>query len=412
MTRRLGSMTLVALWFLHGGLRAQESASSGIVGQVVDSTKGAMPGATVTVTNVGTNAQRVVDHRRRRPILGPEPAAGDLHRSRRAVRLPDGRAQGLTLRNGEIARPDDHARPRQRLRKRDRRRHVAAAADDQRVGQPDDHAEADRGPAGRRPQPAVVRLALGGRDAAGLQSRHAVRRGGQQPQPVRHRRRRPRQLDELRHRRRLRSLAALQQPVAEPAARRRAGSERAPQLVHHRVRPGPGGRLDRDQIGLEPAARLRLRLHPQRRLEADNYFGQKPATATSPAPRAAGRSCKNEFFVFGGYEGLRTTAGGRCSRRCRARRCWRATSRRSRRRSSIRSPASRFPATSSRRAGFSNFAKTLGADRSGAEQRRREQLPDGPRTSPTTPTPRRSAAIRSCRTTTCFSGSCTTRARS
>ena len=61
MTRRLGSMTLVALWLLTAGLRAQESASSGIVGQVVDSTKGAMPGATVTVINVGTNAQRVVN---------------------------------------------------------------------------------------------------------------------------------------------------------------------------------------------------------------------------------------------------------------------------------------------------------------------------------------------------------------
>ena len=54
MTRRLGSMILVALVFLSSGIRAQESASSGIVGQVVDSTKGAMPGATVTVINTGS----------------------------------------------------------------------------------------------------------------------------------------------------------------------------------------------------------------------------------------------------------------------------------------------------------------------------------------------------------------------
>ena len=61
MRRRLGSMTLVALWLFTAGIHAQESASSGIFGQVVDSTRGAMPGATVTVINVGTNAQRVVN---------------------------------------------------------------------------------------------------------------------------------------------------------------------------------------------------------------------------------------------------------------------------------------------------------------------------------------------------------------
>src|SRR5437762_3383704 len=56
MTRRLGSTTLIALLFLSAGIRAQESASSGIDGQVIDATKGAMPGATVTVINTGTNA--------------------------------------------------------------------------------------------------------------------------------------------------------------------------------------------------------------------------------------------------------------------------------------------------------------------------------------------------------------------
>ena len=43
MTRRLGTIALLALLFLSAGLRAQESASSGIVGQVVDTTKGARP---------------------------------------------------------------------------------------------------------------------------------------------------------------------------------------------------------------------------------------------------------------------------------------------------------------------------------------------------------------------------------
>jgi hypothetical protein len=60
MKRRLATLTLIGLVLLCSGIRAQESASSGVSGQVVDATKGAMPGATVTVTNTGTNAQRVV----------------------------------------------------------------------------------------------------------------------------------------------------------------------------------------------------------------------------------------------------------------------------------------------------------------------------------------------------------------
>src|SRR2546428_9676585 len=55
---RLGMLILVALVIPCPAGWAQESASSGIVGQVTDSTRGALPGASVTVTNTGTNAQR------------------------------------------------------------------------------------------------------------------------------------------------------------------------------------------------------------------------------------------------------------------------------------------------------------------------------------------------------------------
>ena len=48
--------------------------------------------------------------------------------------------KGLMLRNGEVGPADDHAGSGERVRERDRRRHVPAAPDDQRVGQPDDHA--------------------------------------------------------------------------------------------------------------------------------------------------------------------------------------------------------------------------------------------------------------------------------
>jgi uncharacterized surface anchored protein len=41
-----------------GALWAQQTASSGIVGQVVDTTQAAIAGAAVTVTNTGTHVQR------------------------------------------------------------------------------------------------------------------------------------------------------------------------------------------------------------------------------------------------------------------------------------------------------------------------------------------------------------------
>src|SRR5262249_18198828 len=49
----LGISTLLTL-----SLWAQESASSGIVGEVTDSTHAAIPGAAITLVNIGTNSQR------------------------------------------------------------------------------------------------------------------------------------------------------------------------------------------------------------------------------------------------------------------------------------------------------------------------------------------------------------------
>ena len=105
MTRRLGSMTLIAVLFLSTGTRAQESASSGIVGQVIDTTKGAMPGATVTVTNTGTNAQRVVstDAEGRFSVPTLPPATYTVRVELSGFQTSE--LSGLTLRNGEVSRP-------------------------------------------------------------------------------------------------------------------------------------------------------------------------------------------------------------------------------------------------------------------------------------------------------------------
>jgi hypothetical protein len=105
MNCRLASLALICLVLLSGGARAQESASSGITGQVVDSTKGAMPGATVTVVNVGTNAQRTVvtDAEGRFTVPNLPPATYRIRVELAGFQTAE--IAGLILRNGEIARP-------------------------------------------------------------------------------------------------------------------------------------------------------------------------------------------------------------------------------------------------------------------------------------------------------------------
>jgi len=105
MFRRLGCLALAVLFAAASAARAQESASSGIVGQVLDSTRGALPGASVTVTNTGTNAQRTAltdaDGRFSIPNLPPAVYRIQVELSGfQPVELKD-----VRLTNGEIARP-------------------------------------------------------------------------------------------------------------------------------------------------------------------------------------------------------------------------------------------------------------------------------------------------------------------
>jgi hypothetical protein len=105
MVRRLGCLALAALLGTAHVAAAQESASSGIVGQVVDSTRGALPGAAVTVTNTGTNAQRtaVTDADGRFSIPNLPPATYRIRielQGFQTVELKD-----FALSNGEIGRP-------------------------------------------------------------------------------------------------------------------------------------------------------------------------------------------------------------------------------------------------------------------------------------------------------------------
>ncbi len=104
MSRRL-AFTIVALLAMCMGVRAQESASSGIAGQVLDTSKAGVPGATVTVTNVATNAQRVTqsDPEGRFTIPNLPPATYSVKIELSGFQTAE--LKDLTLRNGEIVRP-------------------------------------------------------------------------------------------------------------------------------------------------------------------------------------------------------------------------------------------------------------------------------------------------------------------
>jgi outer membrane receptor protein involved in Fe transport len=58
MKRRLVGCICAVLALSNAAATAQQSATGGIIGQVIDASGAAVPGATVTVTHAGTNAQR------------------------------------------------------------------------------------------------------------------------------------------------------------------------------------------------------------------------------------------------------------------------------------------------------------------------------------------------------------------
>lgn len=105
MRRWLVSLTVLLLLSLGSTAGAQESASSGIVGQVTDSTRAALPGATVTVTNTGTNAQRstTTDAEGRFSVPNLAPATYQIRVELTGFQTAE--LKVFTLRNGEIARP-------------------------------------------------------------------------------------------------------------------------------------------------------------------------------------------------------------------------------------------------------------------------------------------------------------------
>jgi outer membrane receptor protein involved in Fe transport len=95
----------LCLILTSAAVSAQQSASSGLAGQVTDSSQAGVPGATVTVTNVGTNAQRtaITDGEGRFSVPALSPATYHIKvelQGFQTAELPN-----FVLRQGETARP-------------------------------------------------------------------------------------------------------------------------------------------------------------------------------------------------------------------------------------------------------------------------------------------------------------------
>jgi hypothetical protein len=105
MYSKLVSVVVMQLFLVSAVVSAQQSASSGLAGQVTDSSQAAIPGATVTVTNVGTNAQRttITDGEGRFLVPALPPATYHITIELQGFRTAE--LQNFVLRQGETARP-------------------------------------------------------------------------------------------------------------------------------------------------------------------------------------------------------------------------------------------------------------------------------------------------------------------
>jgi hypothetical protein len=105
MKPRLLGLLFAGMFLIPLGALAQQSASSGLVGLVTDSSQGAIPGATVTVTNVGTNAQRTVvtDGEGRFSVPALPPATYHIKVELQGFQTAE--LSNFVLSQGETARP-------------------------------------------------------------------------------------------------------------------------------------------------------------------------------------------------------------------------------------------------------------------------------------------------------------------
>src|SRR6476620_1982772 len=307
MSRRF-AFTIVALLAMCMGVRAQESASSGIAGQVLDTSRAGVPGATVTVTNVATNAQRVTqsDPEGRFTVPNLPPATYSVKIELSGFQTAE--LKDLTLRNGEIVRPTltlavagvsetISVQPESPLLQRTN----ASVTQTITQKQIEDLPVAGRNPlafatlsAGVTPQAFNRGTQFGA--AGSSRSQYVTVEGGRDSSTNY-------AIDGVYVRSLRFNNLSLNPPldaVQEVNVLRNSFTTEygQGQAVVSIVTKSGSNRLTGSAYDY-------LR---NQKAEAENYFGQKPGDRTQAGATGGGPIVKNRFFVFGGYEALRSTS--------------------------------------------------------------------------------------------------------
>jgi carboxypeptidase family protein/TonB-dependent receptor-like protein len=308
MFRRLMSLTVAALLLFGAGARAQESASGAIAGQVLDATHAGVPGATVTVVNAGTNAQRVATTDAEGRFTIPNlPSATYAIRVElqgfNTVELKD-----FIVRNGEIAKPAimlslANVAESITVAASSPLLQVANASVSQTITQKqiEDLPVAGRNllafaalSAGVTPQAFNRGTQFGA--AGSSRSQYVTVEGGRDSSTNY-------AIDGVYVRSLRFNNLSLNPPldaVQEVNVLRNAFTTEYGQ-----------GQAVVSMVTKSGTNRFSASAYDYRRddaLNAENYFGQKPGNKTQAGLTAGGPIVRNRVFVFGGYEGLRTDA--------------------------------------------------------------------------------------------------------
>jgi Carboxypeptidase regulatory-like domain/TonB-dependent Receptor Plug Domain len=305
---RLMSLTAAALLLAVVMATAQESASGGIAGQVFDPTHAGVPGATVTVINVGTNAQRVAttDNEGRFTIPNLASATYIVRvelQGFNTVELKD-----FVVRNGEITKPSitlSVATVAENIS-------VAASspllqATNASVGQTITQKQIEDLPVAGRNLLAFAALSAGVTPQAFNRGTQFGAAGSSRSQYVTVEGGRDSSTNYAIDGVYVRSLRfnnlSLNPPldaVQEVNVLRNAFTTEYGQ-----------GQAVVSMVTKSGSNRLSGSAYDYRRddsLNSKNYFGQKPGNKTQAGVTAGGPILKNRIFLFGGYEGLRTQA--------------------------------------------------------------------------------------------------------
>ena len=116
-----GLLAAALLLVMASGVGAQEFRAT-VRGQVVDSSKAALPGATVTCPQPGNRRSGHRHDEQRRQLHRPLPSSRSVHADRRAERLPEAHPQRTCASQVE---PDRRHQRAARRRRRDREGHVS-----------------------------------------------------------------------------------------------------------------------------------------------------------------------------------------------------------------------------------------------------------------------------------------------